>query len=44
MMVKLALHTMIERITTYPERKIEVKYRIGDKLEGTHKEKHPASH
>ena len=43
-MFKLALHTLIERITDYPDWKIEVKYRIEGKLEGTHEEQYPASH
>ena len=33
---KSALHTLIERITAYPDRKMEVKFRIGEKVEGTH--------
>ena len=33
---KTALHPMIERIMAYPDRKIEVDFRIGEKMKGTH--------
>ena len=33
---KSALHALIERITAYPDRKMEVKFRIGKKVKGTH--------
>jgi len=33
---KSALHALIKRITAYPDRKMEVKFRIGEKVEGTH--------
>ena len=32
---KEALHALIERIQAYPDRKVEVKFRIGEKTEGT---------
>ena len=32
---KEALHVMIEGIQAYPDRKVEVKFRIGEKTEGT---------
>ena len=32
---KDALHALIERIQAYPDRKVEVKFRIGEKTEGT---------
>ena len=32
---KEALHALIERIQAYPDRKVEVKFRIGEKIEGT---------
>ena len=32
---KSVLHALIERIKTYPDRKMEVKFRIGEKIEGT---------
>jgi len=32
---KEALHAMIEGIQAYPDRKVEVKFRIGEKTEGT---------
>ena len=33
---KEALHALIERVTDYPDRKMEVKFRIGEKVKGTH--------
>ena len=30
---KPALHALIERITAYPDRKMEVKFRIGERVE-----------
>ena len=33
---KSALHALIERIIAYPNRKMEVKFRIGEKVEETH--------
>ena len=30
---KSALHALIERITAYPDRKMEVKFRIGERVE-----------
>ena len=33
---KTALHPMIERITAYPDREIEVDFRIGEKMKETH--------
>ena len=33
--LKSALHALIERIQAYPDRKMEVKFRIGEKIEGT---------
>ena len=35
---KLAVQTMIERIKAYPDKKMEVKFRVGEKFEGTHGE------
>ena len=32
---KSVLHALIERIQAYPDRKMEVKFRIGGKTEGT---------
>ena len=32
---KSVLHALIERIQAYPDRKVEVKFRIGEKTEGT---------
>ena len=32
---KSVLHALIERIQAYPDRKMEVKFRIGEKTEGT---------
>ena len=32
---KSVLHALIERIQAYPDRKMEVKFRIGEKIEGT---------
>ena len=32
---KSVLHALIERIQAYPDRKVEVKFRIGEKIEGT---------
>ena len=32
---KEALHALIERIQAYPDRKVEVKFRVGEKTEGT---------
>jgi len=32
---KDALHALIEMIQAYPDRKVEVKFRIGEKIEGT---------
>ena len=32
---KEALHALIERIQAYPDRKVEVKFRIGEKTKGT---------
>ena len=32
---KEALHAMIEKIQAYPDRKVEVKFIIGEKTEGT---------
>ena len=32
---KSVLHALIERIQAYPGRKVEVKFRIGEKTEGT---------
>ena len=33
---KSAVHALIERIQAYPDRKMEVNFRIGGKFEGTH--------
>ena len=33
---KPALHALIERITAYPDRKMEVKFRIEEKMKGIH--------
>ena len=35
---KEALHAMIEGIQAYPDRKMEVKFRIGEKVKGTHRD------
>ena len=32
---KSVLHALIEKIQAYPDRKVEVKFRIGKKIEGT---------
>ena len=32
---KSVLHALIERIQAYPDQKVEVKFRIGEKIEGT---------
>ena len=32
---KEALHALMERIQAYPDRKVEVNFRIGEKIEGT---------
>jgi len=32
---KSVLHALIERIQAYPDRKMEVKFRIGEKIEGS---------
>ena len=32
---KSVLHAVTERIQAYPDRKVEVKFRIGEKIEGT---------
>ena len=32
---KSVLHAVTERIQAYPDRKVEVKFRIGEKTEGT---------
>ena len=32
---KSVLHALMERIQAYPDRKVEVKFRIGEKTEGT---------
>ena len=32
---KSVLHALIERIQAYPDRKMEIKFRIGEKTEGT---------
>ena len=32
---KSVLHALMERIQAYPDRKVEVKFRIGEKIEGT---------
>ena len=32
---KAALHALIERIKAYPDRKMKVKFRIGERNEGT---------
>ena len=39
---KLAVQTMIERIKAYPDKKMEVKFRVGEKFEGTHGEQDSA--
>jgi len=32
-----SLHVLIEMIMAYPDRKMEIKFRIGEKVEGTHR-------
>ena len=41
---KEALHALIERIKAYPDRKMEVKFRIGEKVKGTHEGRDPYPH
>jgi len=41
---KEALHALIERIKAYPDRKMEVKFRIGEKVKGTHGGQHSDPH
>ena len=41
---KEALHAMIEGIQAYPDRKMEVKFRIGEKVKGTHGGRDPYPH
>ena len=41
---KEALHTMMERIQAYPDRKVEVRFRIGEKVKGTHVGQHSDPH
>ena len=41
---KEALHALIERVTAYSDRNMEVKFRIWDKVKGTHGGQHSAPH